>query len=212
MSLRKLAVPITLLALLAACTREGSITDGGIAAVRTGCPTVAVPAGTGDVTLFNPANSRDASAIDVTAVVTNLESTCADVGDQVVTDVRFDVLARRADASGARSVTLPYFVTIVRGGTSVVAKRIGEVTINFAPGELRAQASGTGSTTIGRAAVTLPEDVRRRLTERRRAGDQNAAVDPLTDPAVRQAVLSSTFEALVGFQLTEDQLRYNATR
>ena len=37
-------------------------------------------------------------------------------------------------------------------------------------------------------------------------------MDPLSDPAVRQAVLSATFEALVGFQLTEDQLKYNVTR
>jgi hypothetical protein len=29
---------------------------------------------------------------------------------------------------------------------------------------------------------------------------------------VRTAVANATFEHLVGFQLTEDQLRYNATR
>ena len=32
------------------------------------------------------------------------------------------------------------------------------------------------------------------------------------DPAVRAAVQRATFELLVGFQLTEAQLRYNATR
>ena len=46
-----------------------------------------------------------------------------------------------------------------------------------------------------------------RLTDLR-----DAAIDPLSDPAVRQAVLSATFEALVGFQLTDAQLRYNVTR
>ena len=35
---------------------------------------------------------------------------------------------------------------------------------------------------------------------------------PLADPAVRAAVANATFEHLVGFQLTQDQLRYNATR
>jgi hypothetical protein len=54
--------------------------------------------------------------------------------------------------------------------------------------------------------------VRQRLSEKRKAGDQAAAMDPLADPAIRSAVLSSTFEALVGFQLTEDQLKYNVTR
>jgi len=34
----------------------------------------------------------------------------------------------------------------------------------------------------------------------------------LTEPDVRTAVASATFELLVGFQLTDDQLEYNATR
>ena len=50
------------------------------------------------------------------------------------------------------------------------------------------------------------------LTRRRKAGDEDAAVDPLTQPEIRQAVASASFEALVGFQLTEAQLKYNATR
>jgi hypothetical protein len=37
-------------------------------------------------------------------------------------------------------------------------------------------------------------------------------MDPLARPEVRQAVLRATFEALVGFQLTDAQLKYNATR
>ncbi len=160
----------------------------------------------------DPADSREASAIDVTAVITNVQSTCTQAGDQIVTEVTFDVLGRRSEATGARTVTLPYFVTIVRGGTSVVAKRVDQVTLNFAPGEIRASSTGRGTTTIGRAAATLPDDVRDRLTERRRPGEEQAAIDPLTDPSVRQAVLSATFETLVGFQLTDEQLRYNATR
>ena len=40
----------------------------------------------------------------------------------------------------------------------------------------------------------------------------DAAVDPMSDPAVREAVTRATFEHLVGFQLTQDQLRYNVTR
>jgi len=210
--LRKFAAPVLLLALATGCTRAGDIAEGGIAAVRSACPTVGVPAGTGDITLFDPADSREASAIDVTAVITNVQSTCTQAGDQIVTEVTFDVLGRRSEATGARTVTLPYFVTIVRGGTSVVAKRVDQVTLNFAPGEIRASSTGRGTTTIGRAAATLPDDVRDRLTERRRPGEEQAAIDPLTDPSVRQAVLSATFETLVGFQLTDEQLRYNATR
>ena len=40
----------------------------------------------------------------------------------------------------------------------------------------------------------------------------SAAIDPLSDPAIRDAVANATFEHLVGFQLTQEQLRYNATR
>jgi len=55
-------------------------------------------------------------------------------------------------------------------------------------------------------------DVERELVRPRKAGDASAAVDPLTDPAIRTAVANATFEHLVGFQLTEQQLRYNVTR
>jgi hypothetical protein len=34
----------------------------------------------------------------------------------------------------------------------------------------------------------------------------------MSDPQVREAVANATFEHLVGFQLTQDQLKYNATR
>jgi len=211
-SLAKLAVPIMILLAAGGCSRTGEITEGGISAVRSACPHVGVPAGTGDVTLFNPATSREASAIDVVAVLTNLQSTCDEAGPQIQANLTFDVLARRNQPGPARDVTLPYFITVVRGGTSVTAKRIGQVTVRFAEGQIRAQTTGQATASIDRAAATLPEEVRKRLTEKRKAGDQAAAMDPLADPAIRSAVLSSTFEALVGFQLTEDQLKYNVTR
>jgi hypothetical protein len=211
-SLAKLAVPIMILLAAGGCSRTGEITEGGISAVRSACPHVGVPAGTGDVTLFNPATSREATAIDVTAVLTNLQSTCDETGPQIQANLTFDILARRNQPGPARDVTLPYFITVVRGGTSVTAKRVGQVTVRFADGQIRAQTTGQATASIDRAAATLPEEVRKRLTEKRKAGDQAAAMDPLADPAIRSAVLSSTFEALVGFQLTEDQLKYNVTR
>lgn len=211
-SLAKLAIPAILLLAAGGCTKAGDITEGGITAVRTPCPRVAVPVGTGDVTLFNPATSRTADAIDVVASISNVESTCNAEGPQVATTISFDVLGRRSQPGPARDVTLPYFVSVVRGGSQVTAKRVAQVTLHFAEGALRAQAKAEGVATVDHAAATLPADVRRRLTEKRKAGDEAAAVDPLNEPSVRQAVLSATFEALVGFQLTEDQLKYNLTR
>ena len=199
--------------LLAGCaSREGDITAEGIQVVRSACPSVAIPAATGDITLFNPANSTDASAIDVVASITNLRSTCDDSGTDVVTRVTFDVQATRSRGDGAREVMLPYFLAIVRGGNAVTAKRLGQARLVFQPGELRAQTSGEATSVVARSAATLPEEVRKELTRKRKAGDDDAAIDPLSRPEVRQAVLRATFEALVGFQLTQDQLRYNATR
>ncbi|MEN2785828.1 hypothetical protein ABC969_05265 [Sphingomonas qilianensis] len=197
------------------CAGKGQIDlEGGvgITSVRSACPSVGVPASTGDITMFDPPASRDASAIDVTAVMTNVRSTCDETGADIVTTVRFDVRASRLRGDAPRDVTVPYFITIVRGGTAVVAKRIGRVNVHFDAGQTRAQTSGTASAMVARSAATLPEDVRKKLTQKRKAGDSNAAVDPLSAPDVRQAVLRASFEALVGFQLTDEQLKYNATR
>jgi hypothetical protein len=68
------------------------------------------------------------------------------------------------------------------------------------------------SSSVLRSAATLPEDIRRQITRERRPGDADAALDPLADPNVRAAVQRATFELLVGFQLTPEQLAYNATR
>jgi len=214
-SLAKLALPAALLLLAGGCKSTGEIDTSsgvGITALRSPCPHVGVPAGTGDVTTFNPADSRDASAIDVTATLTNVTSTCDNGAEQVNTTVTFDVFARRANGDAARDVTFPYFVTVVRGGSSVVAKRVGHVTLHFDAGQIRAQAQATATATVDRAAATLPQDVRDRLNKKRKAGEEDAAMDPLADPAIRSSVLSATFEALVGFQLTDDQLKYNVTR
>lgn len=199
--------------LLGGCASTGELDQsGGITAIRTACPSVAVPVPTGDLTLFDPVTSKDASALDVTAVLTNVRSTCADAGDSVLTTVTFSVEARRVRTEGERTLTLPYFVTVVQGGTAVVAKRIGRVTLRFAPGAARAAVQGTGTASVVRSAASLSPEVRKLLTERRKAGGEEAATDPLTRPEIRQAVLRATFEALVGFQLTDDQLKYNATR
>ena len=81
----------------------------------------------------------------------------------VHTEASFDVVARRSDTTGSRTVTLPYFSTVLRGGSSVVSKRVGNVTLQFADGQERAQASGTAAAYVDRAAATLPEDIREHM-------------------------------------------------
>jgi hypothetical protein len=187
----------------------------GITAVRGACPAVGIPDYTGDVTLFRTPGNVTAANIDIVAAMTNVRSECNDASDggtRVFATASFDVLARRSDTQGARQVQIPYFVTVLRGGSAVVSKRVGTVTLNFADGQERAQASAQGSAYIDRAEATLPADIRERITRRRKAGEADAAVDPLSEPDVRAAVQRATFELLVGFQLDQAQLAYNATR
>lgn len=213
---RKALLAATLAAAaLGGCARSGDIVveqGVGITALRSVCPAVGVPDFTGDVTLFAPADARTQDALDVSASITNVRSECNDAGDKVYSAATFDVVAQRRDTRGARTVTLPYFSTVVRGGNAVIAKRLGQVTLTFADGQARAQSSASAAAYVDRAAATLPDDIRERITRRRRVGQQEAAVDPLSEPEVRTAVARATFELLVGFQLTDDQLQYNATR
>ena len=216
MHFRKALFAVTVAAAaLTGCQRAGDIVveqGVGISALRSACPAVGVPYFTGDVTLFSPADARTQEAIDLTATITNVRSQCDETGAQVASQATFDVLAQRRDVRGARTVTLPYFSTVVRGGNAVIAKRLGTVTLQFADGQDRAQASGTAGAYIDRAAATLPADVRERITRRRKVGDQDAAIDPLNEPEVRAALARASFELLIGFQLTEDQLAFNATK
>lgn len=200
---------------LAGCKSHGEIVvdEGvGITAIRTTCPAVGIADYTGDMTLFQPAASRNAADIDVTAAMTDVRNQCDSATDKVNSNVTFSVLARRTDTHGARSVTLPFYLTVVRGTTAVIAKRIGTVTVNFADGQDRAQATGQGNALIDKAEATLPSDIRKRITQKRKSGEADAAIDPLSLPDVKEAVARATFEVMVGFQLTDDQLKYNVTR
>jgi hypothetical protein len=203
------------LTLLSACRHSGDLTadnGGGVYAVRSSCPIVGVPAGTGDVTLFDPAGSTDSRAIDVTATITDVRATCQDAANDVVSTATFTVVALRRDAGPARQVVLPYFDVALRGGTSIAAKRVGRAVLNFAPGDLHAWARLQATVRVNRGAATLPANIRAMIVRPRKAGEAEAAIDPLAEPAVRTAVANATFEHMVGFQLTQDQLRYNATR
>lgn len=208
-------LPVAAMMALAGCAKQGDLVVDqgvGITALRTKCPAVGIPDYTGDITLFRQGGQQFASDIDVTANITNLRSTCNDSGERVYSEATFDVFARRADTRGARQVSLPYFVTVLRGGSAVVTKQVGTVTIAFADGQERARASAKAGSHVLAAEATLPDDIRDQITRERKAGDPDAAVDPLSDPAVRAAVQRATFEMLVGFNLSQQQLAYNVTR
>lgn len=200
-------------AMLSGCSRKGEIDEtGGIIQVRSACPGTSIPAGTGDITLFNPPASTESRAIDVVGVISNVKSTCSDAGDQLFTQATFTVTGTRRDTGGAREVVLPYFSVVVRGGTAVVAKRIGQVRLTFQPGEARTSVTASASSYVEKAAATLPPDIEESIRKPRKAGGEDAAIDPLSRPDVRDAIARTSFELLIGFNLTDAQLKYNATR
>ena len=208
-------VALVAMSLLAGCRHAGDITSengGGVYAVRNDCPIAGIPTGTGDITLFDPAGAADSRAIDVSATMTQLRSTCQDAGSDVISTVTFTVTALRRDAGPARQVVLPYFDVALRGGTNIEAKQVGAVALNFPAGSQHAYTRGQASIRVSRYAATLPANVRAILTRPRKAGQADAAIDPMSDPGVRDAVAKATFEHLVGFEMTADQLKYNATR
>ena len=185
----------------------------GVTALRSPCPIFEVPEMTGDVTLLSPGRT-DSNAILAVATITGVRHHCNDYMHlpQISNKVDFDVMARRTDTHGALHLDMPYFSVVQQGGTSIVAKHIGLVRLDFADGQDRASAHAVVTSDIDRAAATLPEAIRARLMRKRKAGDTDAAVDPLSQPDVKAALAKATFEMLVGFQLTEQQLAYNATR
>jgi len=184
----------------------------GVTSVLSACPVVAVPDYTGDITLFNPPSSRDARAIEAVGVITDVRSNCNEGAEELYASATFNVIVTRPNGGGPRTVTLPYFSSVVQGSNSVVSKRVGTVTVNFADGQTRAVASAQAGAYVNRAAATLPREIVNRITKKRKSGDEDAALDPLADPAVKEAVRRSSFELLIGFQLTQDQLQYNVTR
>ncbi|KUO54480.1 MAG: hypothetical protein APF82_07850 [Sphingomonadales bacterium BRH_c42] len=211
----RLVSAIILAAALAGCSKKGElvIEEGvGISAVLSSCPTVGIPDYTGDITTFHSAGDVTAANLDVVASITNVRSTCDESGARVYSTATFDVVARRADVRGARQVTLPWFVTVLRGGSAVVTKRVGQVTLNFADGQERAQASAQAASYVDKAEATLPAEIREKITRKRKPGDIDAALDPLADTEVRAALQRRSFEMLIGFQLSQEQLAYNVTR
>ena len=120
---------VSLMLATTACGGRRVLEDGGVYTQRTLCPQVAVTAGTGDVTVFDPAGRTDSAAIDVVATITTVRSTCDQATDPIVSSAVFDVVATRRDPGEARTVVLPYYDVAMQAGNEVVAKRIGQVAV-----------------------------------------------------------------------------------
>ena len=201
------AIPVKLRLLAAAAPRpprrparrEGDHPEqAGIYVRRTACPIAGIPAGTGDITLFNPAEQpRLPTRSTWPRRSPTCARTCDETGDHIVSTSRPSTsVATRRDGRGARRSCCPISTSSLQGGSKVVAKRVGRVGLSFAAGQLPRQTSGQATLRVARARPRpLPEDIRRQITRQRKAGDADAAIDPMADPAVRAAVASAHVRA-----------------
>jgi hypothetical protein len=114
--------------------------------------------------------------------MTQLRATCQDTGNDVVSTVTFTVVALRKDAGPARQVILPYFDVALRGGATIAAKQVGAVALNFPAGSQHTYTRGQATVRVNRGAAALPANVRAILTRPRKAGEADAAVDPMAEP------------------------------
>ncbi len=112
----------------------------------TRCPAVAIMGYTGDITLFE-GEGRDRTDVAYTALMSNVKSTCSQ-GTDVEGKVSFMVSAMKGPAAQGDTVTIPYFVTVIRDNNLVVAKKIYNLTLTFGPDSLRAQSMETISSYI----------------------------------------------------------------
>ncbi len=156
---RKFAVPAILMLLgrTAAPQPETSTRRGGITAIRSACPSVAVPTYTGDITLFDPPASTASPAIDVVATLTQRPFRLRGCDRRYRQHRQLPHRgAPGAAPTAARDVNLPYFTTVLRGGATIISKQRG-------PGHASLQCRGQH-----RASASAP---RARATISARGGD-----------------------------------------
>ena len=162
---RYLAVELAPQGIIANCISPGVVLTGAIDFFKRKDEMLAHA---GDVTLFSPADSRDADAIDVVATITNLRAACNDTGGHIVSTASYDVIARRTDPAGAREVTFPTFAAVIQAGTKLVAKQTGQVTVRFADGQTRATGSGSSTGSIDREAASLSAEISQKIERKRK--------------------------------------------
>ena len=190
---------------LAGCDRNPLIVK------RSACPAVAVAAYTGDITLFRP-GPPDVANLDAVAAITNLRDECTETADQFVSRITYDVVVRRSGAGPARQLVLPVFAAVLQAGNVINAKQLTNVVVNFAAGQERAVAQGTATAGVSRTAAAVPQEIFAKINRKRRAGDTDAATDPMADPEVRAALRAASFEVVIGFQLDDRALAYNIAK
>ncbi|WP_374764380.1 hypothetical protein [Yunchengibacter salinarum] len=130
----RLSALMLLALLLAACNKNP------LEVVVSRCPAVAVVGDAGTMTRFVD-NEPSASNEIFTASIMGVTSQC-DQGDDVDASVSFEIAATAGPAMEGRTITVPYFVAVVKDNARIVSKKRFETVLTF-DGKGRATAKQT---------------------------------------------------------------------
>jgi hypothetical protein len=112
-----------LLLMLAACSRNP------FEVTISRCLAVAVVGDLGTLTRFDEPG-RSTEDVKFTASISDVQSSCSEDAD-VRSEVSFYVGARSGPALKGKSITIPYFVAVLKDNSQIVSKRIFSVTLEF---------------------------------------------------------------------------------
>ncbi|UTW54895.1 hypothetical protein [Kordiimonas sp. SCSIO 12610] len=119
----RLFVLSVLLLVVAACNRNP------LEVIVSRCPAVAVVGDLGTFTKFE-GSGQTTDDVAFTASIHQIQSDC-DEGSSVVGQTSFEISAQSGPALKNRSLTLPYFVAVLKDNSQIVSKKIFETTLVF---------------------------------------------------------------------------------
>jgi hypothetical protein len=180
-----LALPL----LLAACSSANPLEVR-----RTSCPAIAVPKHTGTLTRFSQAGRFDAQDVVLVASLGQLDANCVETDAGVRTALSFNIVATRPAKGPAEAAQIPYFITVVKDGETLVAKQVYGASLSFADGASSASLSQV--VTVATPTIPLPPKPKK-----------NNEIDEFAPPP-KPAI----YELLVGFQLSDSDVVYNITK
>jgi hypothetical protein len=93
------------------------------------CLAVAVVGDLGTVTKFD-GSGHTTNDVEYTASIMDLTGNCEEAED-VRSEVSFTVGANAGPAMSGRSVTVPYFVAVLKDNSQIVSKKVFDVTLRF---------------------------------------------------------------------------------
>lgn len=119
----KTAILIGLTALLSACTKNPFLVT------TSHCPAVAIVSNTGNLTRF-AGEDRNASDVVFNASISSISVDCEE-GSGIYANIGLSIIATGGPANTESSVSLPYFVALMRDNNLITSKKIYESRLNF---------------------------------------------------------------------------------